>query len=378
MSLGATCGRTAVYDPGGLTRYRFDVQADTFSAMPSTTEDVERTRTVFGYCDALLAGSHTISVTIRQLVPRSWCQTGWSVGSSYSMEVRELSSASPLGTTGITTVALQDSKANGYVTARNFNFLKQLAYTRLRLAYVDSISVINQLSAGKTCRWDILVDGKACSDDIRADVFTDVMHKPQYQPRSVAGYCGRIKAGRHGLNVKVSEATVGSLSGSCHTGWSDGSSFTLEAHEVVDASNHMCIHGEKRCEFPFTIGGQDYYQCLPYSGQLWCSTAKIPTSSTWGYCRPCPQDESISNTIGRSSLIDGVDDAILLGFSILLFVIFTFVCVSIRFRMKQDQERKDAETQELLPLPKELQGEEEGDVYEVSVVEGAITLLMNG
>lgn len=125
-----------------------------------------------------------------------------------------------VGTSGRPTArasfAGEEETDNGALTKRTVAFVKSGLDTQIRILYYDSLSARGGFDAGAcSCRWEILLDGKACSPALfggrRQFRFADV------QRTTVVGV-SEATAGQHALTVKVGLG-VGS-GGDCFTGGS--------------------------------------------------------------------------------------------------------------------------------------------------------------
>lgn len=117
------------------------------------------------------------------------------------------------------------------IPGRTLTFTKAEAASGLYIMYHDSVRVTN--SGGAWCRYEILIDGRACTAP-RA-IFTDIYEGTNgtniHRPSPVAGFCtqtsaGAIGSGSHTITVRWSNP---GNKGQCYAGWN-----SITGHIYVD------------------------------------------------------------------------------------------------------------------------------------------------
>jgi len=116
----------------------------------------------------------------------------------------------------------------GQIKSRVLSFSKAKTNTKIRISYTDNLRV---LGSGKTCRWEIRVDGTSCpSQALVYDYYTN-KDDNHHRSRTVVGYCSGVAAGSHTIGIWVGPLSSGHSSSDCYTGW-DNSTWVIEAEEV--------------------------------------------------------------------------------------------------------------------------------------------------
>ena len=119
---------------------------------------------------------------------------------------------------------------NGVLTKRTLRFSKAAEDTQVRILYFDSLSARGGFDAGAcSCRWELLVDNKACSPPLFGDVGSVV--NQNVQPTTMVGLTA-ASAGDHTITVRVGPG-VGSGC-DCFTGLASARGL-LEATEIAVA-----------------------------------------------------------------------------------------------------------------------------------------------
>lgn len=117
---------------------------------------------------------------------------------------------------------------NGVLTKRTLRFTKAAEDTQVRILYYDSLSARGGFDAGAcSCRWELLVDNKACTPPLFGDVGSVVSQN--LQPTTMVGLT-TASAGDHTITVRVGPG-VGSGC-DCFTGLASARGL-LEATEIA-------------------------------------------------------------------------------------------------------------------------------------------------
>ena len=126
----------------------------------------------------------------------------------------------------------------GIVPERTYSFVKRSASSRLRLWYGDNLRATGW---EKSCRWEILVDGRSCQSGpiagdfhrsvvgaflLYCDTFADTIEQTDnpHRPRVIMGYCDTVPEGAHTLTVLASDSPGYNLSEWCALRWCISSS----------------------------------------------------------------------------------------------------------------------------------------------------------
>jgi predicted nucleic acid-binding Zn-ribbon protein len=126
---------------------------------------------------------------------------------------------------------------SGVLSTHKLTFTKALADSQILVTWYDNFRVYNP-SAGRTCQWEVLIDGNSCKTPgkILADEHVGYDNNNTHHPATVTSVCsettaGAIGAGSHTLTVRINGAVSGHSAGDCWTGWYD-QHIMLAAREI--------------------------------------------------------------------------------------------------------------------------------------------------
>jgi hypothetical protein len=195
--------------------------------------NTHRPRTVMGYCHGLKRGHHRMQIYVGHTPHYGGdCYTGWYTHqTSWTMEAEEVRMGQgPRRHYAVTKNGPMDGRDSGFINGRVLNFHKASKNTAVRLTYYDNMRTYTPGHGGKSCRWEIMVDGRSCpSGRIGGDAYV-YFRKNCHRPRLITGYCKNLPAGHHQVKVRVMP-TPGYHGSDCFTGWMN-QAWTLETMEL--------------------------------------------------------------------------------------------------------------------------------------------------
>eukprot|EP00497_Spongosphaera_streptacantha_P003414 TRINITY_DN40_c0_g1_i1.p1 TRINITY_DN40_c0_g1~~TRINITY_DN40_c0_g1_i1.p1 ORF type:complete len:562 (-),score=131.71 TRINITY_DN40_c0_g1_i1:146-1831(-) len=202
----------------------------------ATGENDHHPGTVVGECGGVSAGDHVLTVALTSNTMTGInCHTGWETHVVLEVQEGGIDTTTPAPThepyaeleaTRVTKPG-KDDRDKGLLDDRVLDFTKLEDDTVMRLTYADNFRVYGH---GKTCRWNVLIDGKDCAIPIMNGKHN--WHSGNdHEPHAVTGTCPGLAKGAHKMTVYLADNN----SGDCSTGWDANSSkdaFFLEAVEL--------------------------------------------------------------------------------------------------------------------------------------------------
>jgi hypothetical protein len=120
-----------------------------------------------------------------------------------------------------------DTTSSGMLASRQLTFNKLSATSRIRISYSDALLLIASSGGPATAIWQVMVDGNP--EPIQVSLYAGTSQTAT-DSATVVGYVSGLTQGMHTIQISVSSS--GSPPAAVGAGWSNGSTFTLEAREV--------------------------------------------------------------------------------------------------------------------------------------------------